>query len=295
MNYSELQQTTLGITLHIFGKQLMQLVIFDLDGTLLNDVSRISPFTSATLKKLTKKNIAYTFATGRTFDSAQGIIAGHQFILPQIYSNGVIIWNPENQTLSLDNCLSSQEARYIINTTLLQHITPFISAVNHKHQHFIFHPTVINAAEKKLLSLFQQRKHVSVLPIDQMSDDMQITNISMIGDTDEINRIQQQINTQPHLIAYSGPAIEGNGLKWMDIHHSEANKGSAIEQLRQKLSISHVVCFGDSDNDLSMFAVADESYATANAKEDIKEAATATIGYHHEDGVAHYLHERFDL
>jgi Cof subfamily protein (haloacid dehalogenase superfamily) len=272
----------------------MKLIVFDLDGTLLNNVSKVSPFTHKTLQLLKHNDIAYTVATGRSLDSAQAIIHGYDFTLPHIYSNGVIIWDPQNDSLSLDNCLTSKEAHYILDTTLLQKITPFISAID-QQQHYIFHPEVTHAAEKRLLDIFKQRKNLTVLPISHMPNDIDITNISMIGESNEIDTIQQNINTQTHLIAYSGPAIEGQGLKWMDIHHSDANKGNAIEQLREQLNVSEIICFGDSDNDLSMFAVADESYATANAKADIKAAATGVIGHHHEDGVAHYLRERFSL
>tara|TARA_R110002111_G_scaffold80214_2_gene127032 strand:+ start:565 stop:813 length:249 start_codon:yes stop_codon:yes gene_type:complete len=72
----------------------MQLIFFDLDGTLLNDASEISPFTKETLLLLNDKNIAYTLATGRTMLSAQRILEGHDFSLPQIFNNGVTIWDP---------------------------------------------------------------------------------------------------------------------------------------------------------------------------------------------------------
>jgi hydroxymethylpyrimidine pyrophosphatase-like HAD family hydrolase len=44
-----------------------------------------------------------------------------------------------------------------------------------------------------------------------------------------------------------------------------------------------------------MFEAADESYAPANANERIKDAATAVIGHHDEEGIAHFLRQRFDL
>ena len=56
-----------------------------------------------------------------------------------------------------------------------------------------------------------------------------------------------------------------------------------------------MICFGDSDNDLSMFAMADECYAPSNAKPVVKAAATAIIGHHNENGIAEFLRERFKL
>ena len=44
-----------------------------------------------------------------------------------------------------------------------------------------------------------------------------------------------------------------------------------------------------------MFEIADECYATDNAKALIKNKATKVIGHNHDDGVARFLTERFDL
>ncbi|MFT6700621.1 MAG: hydroxymethylpyrimidine pyrophosphatase-like HAD family hydrolase, partial [Pseudomonadales bacterium] len=68
-----------------------------------------------------------------------------------------------------------------------------------------------------------------------------------------------------------------------------------VTNLKSQLGASKLICFGDSDNDLSMFALADESYAPKNAKAQIKESVTAVIGHNHEDGIAHFLRERFSL
>jgi hydroxymethylpyrimidine pyrophosphatase-like HAD family hydrolase len=44
-----------------------------------------------------------------------------------------------------------------------------------------------------------------------------------------------------------------------------------------------------------MFELADESYAPQNARDEVKESASAVIGHNHEDGVAYFLRERFSL
>jgi hydroxymethylpyrimidine pyrophosphatase-like HAD family hydrolase len=127
------------------------------------------------------------------------------------------------------------------------------------------------------------------------SFDKLVTNISMIGQTERIQRIADLINEQDSLIAYSGPAIEGDDYYWMDIHHRLANKGSAVMALKEKVGAQNVICFGDSQNDISMFKCADECYAPSNAKPYIKDLATDIIGHHDEDGVSKFLVERFSL
>ena len=65
--------------------------------------------------------------------------------------------------------------------------------------------------------------------------------------------------------------------------------------LKEMLGLERVICFGDSENDLSMFEAADESYAPENAKDELKSAATAVIGHHDDEGIARFLRERFNL
>jgi len=52
-----------------------------------------------------------------------------------------------------------------------------------------------------------------------------------------------------------------------------------------------MVVFGDNLNDLSMFQVADERYAVANAVQELKEIATGVIESNDNDGVARWLKE----
>ena len=117
----------------------------------------------------------------------------------------------------------------------------------------------------------------------------------MIGDNQVIFKLWTHLNSFDNLIAYSGPAAEGHQYSWLDVHHRLANKGSAVESLKKKHGATNIICFGDSENDLSMFALADEAYAPANAKSEIKKSANGIIGHHHADGVAHFLRERFSL
>jgi hypothetical protein len=61
--------------------------------------------------------------------------------------------------------------------------------------------------------------------------------------------------------------------------------------MKERYGFDRLVAFGDSVNDLSMFRVADEAYAVANAIGEVKAAATAVIGSNEEDAVARFLQE----
>jgi len=276
----------------------MDLIFFDLDGTLLNKSSQFSTFTRETLGLLSEKDIAFTVATGRTMHSAQFVLEGQSFVLPHIYNNGVAIWDPTGNALTLENLLAPSEVNLIVEYAVKNNITPFINTVNlesPEHEHIIYYSTPKHLIERNLIDKYFSRTKARLAPIEELPPAAHITNISMIGDATLVYDIYQQLNNHDELIAYSGPAIEGDEYRWMDVHHKLASKGSAVELLRKQLGASNVICFGDSDNDLSMFELADEAYAPANAKPYIKEAATSVIGHHDEDGIARFLRERFSL
>lgn len=273
----------------------MDLIFFDLDGTLLNNVSKISPFTKDTLSLLRQKNIAYTVATGRTLLSAQPIVDGHNFDLPQIYNNGVTIWDPKTQQLTFENLLNDSEISTVIEIALTQRITPFVYVIDNHCQHSIFHAETHHEVEKKLVSKHFSSTNAKLFPLEALPINSQVTNISMIGANSVINEMWLELNTHENLIAYSGQALEGKEFSWMDVHHRNADKGIAVTELKKRLGASNVICFGDGENDLGMFAFADESYAPENAKAEIKKSATAIIGHNNVDGIAHFLRERFSL
>nr|WP_136249971.1 Cof-type HAD-IIB family hydrolase [Ningiella ruwaisensis] len=277
----------------------MELIFFDLDGTLLNKASELTPFTRETLTLLSKKNVAYSIATGRTMLSAQSVLSGHRFNLPHVFNNGVTVWDPKNNFVSFDNLLCASEISTIIECALKEKIAPFVNTiVRHQNgdiEHHIYHGHLHHHIEQNLVDKYLAKTSANLQPLSSLPENSQITNISMIGDAKIIKKIWQYLNEFDSLIAYSGPATEGDHFSWMDVHHKLANKGSAVENLKKQLGASSLICFGDSDNDLSMFSLADEAYATANAKPSIKESASAVIGHHDEDGVAHFLRERFSL
>ena len=273
----------------------MELVVFDLDGTLLNRDSVLSEYTRETLRLLDERDIAYTVATGRTLHGARAILEGHAFQLPQAYKNGVMIWHPDSKRISSGATLTSDELDKVVRACLGQGVTPFVFTLDEDDESTVYHPPVLSDVERKLVRSISIEEHKRVGALDALPADATVTHVNSIGDGEAIKAVLRSVNDEPNLVAYSGIALEGEQWRWLDVHHSDASKGGAIQTMKRLLGLERVICFGDSDNDLSMFEVADESYAPANANDSIKSAATAVIGHHDEEGIAHFLRERFAL
>lgn len=273
----------------------MKLIVFDMDGTLLNAQSQLSPYTAETLQLMQQQGIAYTVATGRTLQAARGPIESHCFTLPHIIKNGAVIWCPEQQDYSHRHLLTQQEVWHVLAAFSIQEITPFIFTLEDSGRHAVYHGTLKNPAEQKLAQLFEHERRLPLEPIAKMPTDAHVINVSAMGKEQAVKAVIAGIDDEPRLVAYTGVAIQSGNLQWVDIHHSEGSKGNAITTLRNEQAFDEIIVFGDGDNDLSMFAVADEAYAPENAHPDVLSAAHEVIGHHDEDGVARFLRERFKL
>ncbi len=75
----------------------------------------------------------------------------------------------------------------------------------------------------------------------------------------------------------------------------QASKANGIKLLSEYIEHDKLVCFGDNLNDIPMFELADECYATANAVgEVLSEISTDVIGSCDEDGVALFMEKRLN-
>jgi hydroxymethylpyrimidine pyrophosphatase-like HAD family hydrolase len=234
-------------------------------------------------------------ATGRTLHGARAILEGHAFQLPQAYKNGVMIWHPDSKRISSGATLTPSELDNVVRACLGQGVTPFVFTLDEDDEATVYHAPVLSDIERRLIRSISIEEHKRVRALEMLPADATVTHVNSIGDGEAIKAVLRTVNDEPNLVAYSGIALEGEPWRWLDVHHSDASKGGAIETMKQLLGLERVICFGDSDNDLSMFEVADESYAPANANDSIKSAATAVIGHHDEEGIAHFLRERFAL
>ena len=273
----------------------MELIVFDLDGTLLNERGRVSQGTGDTLAALADRGIAYTVATGRSLHASRNILSEHGFLLPHVLKNGVMIWDPQTDEASWQNCLTLDEIEHVMTEMLKQKVSPFVSTIEPGDRHGIYHPPIQHAIEKGLADYYAKSEGLFVAPLSDLPAEADIVSISAIGASVSIRHVETVIEPEPHLLAYAAPALEGGDWRWIDIHHTDANKGGAVMSLKQQLGASRVVCFGDGTNDISMFEAADESCAPENAEPEVKQAATAIIGHHDEDGIATFLRERFKL
>ena len=88
-------------------------VISDLDGTLLNDRSKISDFTRETVREVIDRGVKFYIATGRNYGLAKAVMDELGITIPLISANGARI-NDEDGEVIFEDLLGKEEAEKIL-------------------------------------------------------------------------------------------------------------------------------------------------------------------------------------
>jgi Cof subfamily protein (haloacid dehalogenase superfamily) len=80
---------------------------------------------------------------------------------------------------------------------------------------------------------------------------------------------------------------------YLDVTHPDANKGAVVAYLSARLGIPSgaIATIGDGQNDTLMFVASGTSIAMGNASDDVKAAATRATATNDDDGFARAMHE----
>lgn len=81
------------------------------------------------------------------------------------------------------------------------------------------------------------------------------------------------------------------GIQWLDCVPQDAGKGAAVAFMQRHFGISpsETIVFGDNQNDMEMFSLAGKSYSVENARDEVKRAASHECESYERDGVLKIL------
>lgn len=270
-----------------------ELLVFDLDGTLIDADERISDVTRRALLELDRRGIAWTVATGRMPHGAREALPDLRFRHPQAYKNGVLIWD-----LNVNERINAQAMDPVelleVCRRLDQHgINPWLNTLDHDDRIGAYIQRIVTDREQSWAN-YMESQSISVQLREDFSDIREhVLNIFAITENAKVLDMAEELADVPGVQVYAGPDMYHTGYYWMDIHHISGTKGDAVKFLQRQTGARRLVCFGDSDNDLSMFKLADEAYAMDNGLDELKAVATDVIGHHADHAIAHFLADRY--
>lgn len=264
---------------------MIKLIVADCDGTILDDHKKIDNQLKEVIKKLEKRGIIFTLATGRNIFLMSEIIKELNLEWPYIVNNGANIYQKDN---SIKSYTISQESINFVLRILENNNFPFLA----------YTETELYMNEKhELLEVFKLRLKDKLTQIEYDAkmdlEDREIIKVTIaVDDLDKIKVIKKEVDDKFPLINFK----RSEGLLF-SITSSEATKGNAIKTLASMFGINNdeIMVFGDNYNDITMFDVASVGVAMGNSDETIKQCATHETSDNNHHGVSEFLKKYFGL
>ena len=268
----------------------MKLYLSDLDGTLLNTEAEISDTTAQILNELIDDGMAFSVATARTAATVQDILKKINIKLPVILMNGVCIYDLKTRHYISACYIKKPARRFLIETMKAHDLEGYLYAVSdHQLQ------TMYEKAESAhAISFMNERIKKYGKVFTKVNDIKQCLETDLIyysvsGKKDTLAPAWRSFSRCEDLHTEFYRDIYNTDHWYLEVSSSEASKYKAAEYLKTHYGFTYLVSFGDNLNDLPLFQASQEAYAMANAKEEVKKAASDVIGSNTEDGVARWL------
>ena len=263
----------------------IQLIAFDLDGTVLDSLKRLSGRNRAALKACAEKGIVLVPATGRAAAGISPAIRDIPGVRYGITTNGGTITDLKTGEILDRQTISGEKALRLMKVISRYHAMydPYINGRGITQPEFYDHMD-----EFGLTPVIQEmvRATRDVVPniqdyVKQTGAEVEKINI-YLADLKDREPLQRELEQE------EGLSITSSLYNNLEVNDAKATKGQALKRLADYLNIpmEAVMAFGDGGNDLSMIQAAGTGVAMANGLETVKAAADYITLDNDQDGVA---------
>ncbi len=270
------------------------LFISDLDGTLLTSRESVSEYSLCNLNKMIdEEGLCFTYATARSLNSAAKACWGLRQNLPVILYNGALVMEPSSRKVLYNNHFNKGQLDFLREQFHKFGVWPLVYSFRGGWERVSWMqgketPGVLRYLERRK---GDARLHPVTDGEDLRGDDFFYFNC--IGKKEDLDGLHEAVEKSLDIrCIYEQETY--NTDYWCEIMPASTSKGSAAAALKKILGAERLVCFGDGNNDRSLFETADECYAVRNASEELKEMATGVIGFSEEDAVCKFIAENLE-
>ncbi len=271
--------------------KLKTLIISDLDGTLLTAKERISEYSLEHLNSMIdERGLCFTYATARSLNSATKACWGLRQNLPVILYNGALIMEPSTQKKLYNNHFNKGQLAYLKELFTRFDVWPLAYSFSGDKEYVSWIEGKETDGVKRYLE--RRRGDARLHPIQRREElrDDDIFYFTCIGKKEDLDGLHELVEQSLDIRCIYEQEMYRTDY-WCEIMPVGTSKGAAAKKLKEILGAERVICFGDGNNDRSLFSMADESYAVRNATQELKEMASGVIGFSEEDSVCKFLAE----
>jgi Cof subfamily protein (haloacid dehalogenase superfamily) len=263
----------------------LQLVIADVDGTLVTHDKVLTPGAIDAVCKLREAGVKFAVTSGRPPRGMDMLVEPLKLDQPIAAFNGGVITVPGQTTVLRQNFLAPDAVKQTVQL-ILQHnldvwiytdTTWFVREINAPH-----------VAREQWTVKFAPEVTLGLTAIvDRVA---KVVGVS--DDYDAVARCEKDVQA-----ALGGHASAARSQPYyLDVTHPKANKGEVVLAMSDLLKIptDQIATIGDMPNDVLMFVKSGVSIAMGNASPEVQKSATYVTSSNEEDGFANAM-EQFIL
>lgn len=264
------------------GKQI-KIVFTDVDGTLLDAEHRVIPEACASVQKLAQLGIPLVLVSARMPEGLTTIQREMGFTGPLVCYSGAYVLDEQGAEL-LSHPIDIDTACEI--KQFLDCELPGLTCSEYGYHTWICDddqdPRIQN--EERITTLKAQNARLR-----DVFGRTGIHKFLLMGEPDEMEVAEKRIAA-----AYPQLAVARSSAILCEVMSGKASKAEGVQVVCRHFGMdpSEAVAFGDGRNDIDMLAAVPESYAMANAPDEVKQVAAHVTRFSNaENGLVHTLEE----
>lgn len=277
----------------IFLKPMaINLVAFDLDGTLLNDDRKVSDTDLATLYSLGENGIVRVVATGRNLYSVNKVLDDAFPADYIVFSSGAGIINWDTKEIIEDLSLQKYDIKNVVSCfTELDLSFTIHSSVPNSH-HMMLH---LQSSDSNDLTNYVNfyKEFSSNFNLDKIpSKACQL--VALINQERSLFEVVSDKLPQLKVILTTSP-VDKKSL-WLEVFNKKVSKANGIQKIAQRhnIHVKSIFCIGNDYNDLDMLNFAQHSFVVDNAPSELKACFNGSKSNNH-SGFSYAVHRVLDL
>lgn len=258
---------------------MIKLIATDMDGTLFAEGSQsVKPELLEVILKLKEKGAIFVVASGRQYPSMRSVFAPILNDLIFIADNGGYV-----------TCRGREIERCALERELMLETIAYARTQSSRILLETVDQTYTDSTDPTFHDLLVKDYRVDLVRVEDLAvldGDVQALKVALRCDNDA-----QKIAV-PAAEHFRGRLhVMASGAYWVDFAPAGVDKGNALARIQELMHISpeETMAFGDNSNDIGMLNRARESYAVANAREEVKKAARYVADSSENDGVLKVL------
>jgi Cof subfamily protein (haloacid dehalogenase superfamily) len=267
-----------------FPSAKISAVISDVDGTLMTDDKRLTARAQAAVAKLHAHGIIFTIISSRPPRGLRMLLEPLEITTPIGCFNGGVIARADLSVITA-HVLPSQVAQCAVEMLTERGVQPWI---------FSGPDWLVRDSDGPYVGLEERTVGFGPTIVEDfgpaLADAAKIVGVS--ADFEILAQCERDVRA-----ALAGQAsVARSQPYYLDITHPLANKGVALSELANLLSVplAEIAVIGDGGNDVAMFERSGLSIAMGNASPQVQQAADFVTDTNREEGFA-YAVERFIL